>query len=104
MAKVCDVCGVRPATVRARVTTGQGETETLDLCEVDYRRLARQQRSASPLESNILGVFAVGDVRCGSVKRVGAAIGEGAAVVPQLHAFLVDAPVAPQCGPERPRG
>jgi ATP-dependent Clp protease ATP-binding subunit ClpC len=51
MAKVCDVCGVRPATVRARVTTGQGETETLDLCEVDYRRLARQQRSASPLES-----------------------------------------------------
>jgi thioredoxin reductase (NADPH) len=27
-------------------------------------------------------------VRCGSVKRVGAAIGEGAAVVAQLHTFL----------------
>jgi thioredoxin reductase (NADPH) len=33
-------------------------------------------------------VFAIGDVRAGSVKRVGAAIGEGAAVVPQIHAFL----------------
>jgi thioredoxin reductase (NADPH) len=30
----------------------------------------------------------VGDVRSGSVKRVGAAIGEGAAVVAQLHAYL----------------
>jgi thioredoxin reductase (NADPH) len=40
------------------------------------------------LESNILGVFAVGDVRFGSVKRVGGAIGEGAAVVAQLHAVL----------------
>jgi thioredoxin reductase (NADPH) len=46
---------------------------------------------ASPpasLESNIAGVFAVGDVRFGSVKRVGAAIGEGATVVQQIHAFL----------------
>jgi thioredoxin reductase (NADPH) len=34
----------------------------------------------------------VGDVRSGSVKRVGGAIGEGAAVVPQLHSVLEDAP------------
>jgi thioredoxin reductase (NADPH) len=34
------------------------------------------------------GVFAVGDVRAGSVKRVGAAIGEGAAVVAQIHKYL----------------
>jgi len=40
------------------------------------------------LETNVPGVFAVGDVRSGSVKRVGGAIGEGAAVVPQLHAYL----------------
>jgi len=33
-------------------------------------------------------VFAVGDVRSGSVKRVGAAIGEGAVVVAELHAAL----------------
>jgi thioredoxin reductase (NADPH) len=45
-------------------------------------------RSLLPLETGIEGVFAIGDVRCGSVKRVGAAIGEGAAVVAQLHTFL----------------
>ena len=42
------------------------------------------------LESNVPGVFAVGDVRAGSVKRVGGAIGEGAAVVPLLHAYLAE--------------
>jgi thioredoxin reductase (NADPH) len=36
-------------------------------------------------------VFAVGDVRSGSVKRVGGAIGEGAQVVAALHGFLADA-------------
>jgi thioredoxin reductase (NADPH) len=45
-----------------------------------------------PLESSIPGVFAVGDVRSGSVKRVGGAIGEGAAVVPQLHTVLAATP------------
>jgi len=34
------------------------------------------------------GVFAVGDVRCGSVKRVAAAVGEGSTVVSAIHAFL----------------
>jgi thioredoxin reductase (NADPH) len=48
---------------------------------------ARQPMS---LETSHHGVFAVGDIRSGSVKRVGAAIGEGAAVVPQLHAFLTN--------------
>jgi thioredoxin reductase (NADPH) len=43
-----------------------------------------------PLETNVPGVFAVGDVRSGSVKRVGGAIGEGAAVVAQVHAFLAE--------------
>ena len=46
------------------------------------------ERIPLPLETGVDGIFAVGDVRCGSVKRVGAAIGEGAAVVAQLHAFL----------------
>ncbi len=47
-------------------------------------------RSSSPLESSVPGVFAVGDVRSGSIKRVGASIGEGAQVVAALHAFLAD--------------
>jgi len=41
-----------------------------------------------PLETSVPGVFAIGDVRSGSVKRVGGAIGEGAAVVAELHAYL----------------
>jgi thioredoxin reductase (NADPH) len=40
------------------------------------------------LESTLPGVFAVGDVRSGSVKRVGGAIGEGAAVVALIHQHL----------------
>jgi thioredoxin reductase (NADPH) len=43
---------------------------------------------SSPLESSVPGVFAVGDVRSGSVKRVGSAIGEGAQVVQAIHGFL----------------
>ena len=42
----------------------------------------------APLETSVPGVFAAGDVRSGSVKRIGGAIGEGAAVVPLVHSFL----------------
>ena len=45
-------------------------------------------RPSAALQSNVQGVFAVGDVRSGSVKRVGAAIGEGAAVVASIHQHL----------------
>jgi thioredoxin reductase (NADPH) len=45
-------------------------------------------RPPLPMETSVSGIFAVGDVRSGSVKRVGAAIGEGAAVVAQIHAYL----------------
>jgi thioredoxin reductase (NADPH) len=41
-----------------------------------------------PLETNLPGVFAIGDVRSGSIKRVAAAVGEGAQVVAALHAYL----------------
>jgi thioredoxin reductase (NADPH) len=43
---------------------------------------------ALSLQSSAPGVFAVGEVRSGSVKRVCGAIGEGAAVVAQLHVHL----------------
>jgi thioredoxin reductase (NADPH) len=45
----------------------------------------------APLETSLPGVFAIGDVRSGSVKRVAAAVGEGAQVVAALHAFLAEA-------------
>ena len=40
------------------------------------------------LETTVPGIFAAGDVRGGSMKRVAAASGEGASVVPLVHAFL----------------
>jgi thioredoxin reductase (NADPH) len=49
---------------------------------------ASQERRCLPLETSRHGVFAIGDVRAGSVKRVSAAVGEGAALVPQLHDYL----------------
>jgi thioredoxin reductase (NADPH) len=45
-------------------------------------------RAVLPLETSFPGVFAIGDVRAGSVKRVAAAVGEGAAVVAQIHTAL----------------
>jgi thioredoxin reductase (NADPH) len=45
-------------------------------------------RPTLPLETSFPGVFAIGDVRAGSTKRVAAAVGEGAAVVAQIHTVL----------------
>ena len=47
-------------------------------------------RPPLPLETSKPHVFAVGDVRAGSTKRVAAAVGEGAAVVAQIHIALGD--------------
>ena len=46
------------------------------------------QDGAHMLATNRDGVFAVGDVRCGSVKRVAAAVGEGSTAVSAVHAWL----------------
>jgi thioredoxin reductase (NADPH) len=45
-------------------------------------------REPLPYETSIPGVFAVGDVRHGSVKRVAAAVGEGSAVIGPIHALV----------------
>jgi thioredoxin reductase (NADPH) len=44
------------------------------------------------LETSVPGVFAIGDVRAGSTKRVAAGVGEGAGVVSQIHSFLANLP------------
>jgi thioredoxin reductase (NADPH) len=51
----------------------------------------RSSRPILPLETSRPGVFAIGDVRAGSTKRVAAAVGEGAAVVAQIHSLLAAA-------------
>jgi thioredoxin reductase (NADPH) len=45
-------------------------------------------RDPLPFETSVPGVFAVGDVRSGSLKRVAAAVGEGSSVVRQVHEYL----------------
>jgi thioredoxin reductase (NADPH) len=57
--------------------------------------LTGQQRPADapvpaplPLQTSLPRVFAIGDVRSGSTKRVASAVGEGAAVVAQIHSIL----------------
>ncbi|MET0991401.1 MAG: FAD-dependent oxidoreductase [Lacisediminihabitans sp.] len=45
-------------------------------------------RSPLPFETSIPGVFAAGDVRAGSMKRVAAAVGEGASAVHSVHAAI----------------
>ena len=52
----------------------------------------RDMPSRAALETSVPGVFAIGDVRAGSTKRVAAAVGEGAAVVAQIHQFLANLP------------
>ena len=72
----------------------QPNTDWLSDCEVgtDPKGFVRTGIAAGPgrgeLETSRSGVFAIGDVRAGSVKRVAAAVGEGAQVVAAVHAFL----------------
>lgn len=47
----------------------------------------------SPFATTLRGVFAVGDVRSGSIKRVASGVGEGSVVVQAIHRFLNPAPL-----------
>jgi thioredoxin reductase (NADPH) len=73
-------------------------TDWLRSCgmEVDERGFIRTGSNCTEgrlsLETSRPGVFAIGDVRSGSVKRVAAAVGDGAQVVAALHQFLADEP------------
>jgi thioredoxin reductase (NADPH) len=60
-----------------------------DLSAADMPPASREAyRQPQSFETNWPGIFAVGDVRCGSVKRVAAAVGEGSACVQQVHQAL----------------
>ncbi|CAH1198180.1 Thioredoxin reductase [Candidatus Nitrotoga sp. BS] len=78
-----DSCGVE-LNDKGFVCTG------IDLSPVDNVQLThlKKDHHPLPLETSVAGVFAIGDARAGSTKRVAAAVGEGAAVVAQVHAWL----------------
>jgi len=46
------------------------------------------ERDPLPLESSVPGIFAAGDVRHGSIKRVAGAVGEGATAIRFVHTHL----------------
>jgi thioredoxin reductase (NADPH) len=46
------------------------------------------ERQPKPFETSVPGVFAAGDVRHGSAKRVGSAVGQGAMAMPFIHEYL----------------
>jgi thioredoxin reductase (NADPH) len=55
---------------------------------VAARTAAANLRPPLPLETTMPGVFAVGDVRHGSVKRVAAAVGDGGVSIRSVHQYL----------------
>lgn len=48
------------------------------------------RRPRLPYETSVDGLFAVGDIRVGSMKRVAAAVGEGSSVIRSVHQYLAD--------------
>ena len=50
-------------------------------------------REPYPLEASLPGLFAAGDVRSGSIKRVASAVGEGSMAVRLVHQYLADTDV-----------
>jgi thioredoxin reductase (NADPH) len=72
-------------------------TEWLDNClaldEKGFIQTGRDEAGramASPFATTKPGIFAVGDVRSGSVKRVASGVGEGSVVVQAIHQFLAE--------------
>lgn len=76
-------------------------TAWLGQCDVhvDAKGFVRAAPFASedrlPFQTNRAGIFAIGDIRSGSIKRVAAAVGEGAQIVPTLHHYLEQAAQTP---------
>jgi thioredoxin reductase (NADPH) len=62
------------------------------LTGADVRRSGRWPLERDPylLETSVPGIFACGDVRCGPVKRVAAAVGEGSMAIAFVHQCLRD--------------
>jgi thioredoxin reductase (NADPH) len=67
-------------------------TDLVDI-EPEARRVS-SGRSPTQYETSVPGIFAVGDVRHRSVKRVASAVGEGSTCISLVHDYLSVAPYA----------
>jgi len=61
---------------------------TLTMDDKGFIITGSEASSSAFFGTNLAGVYAVGDVRCGSVKRVASAVGEGSVVVSDIHKYL----------------
>jgi thioredoxin reductase (NADPH) len=62
--------------------------DCVDLDANGFVRTSSGSEDRGPFETSVPGIFAVGDVRSGSVKRVASAVGEGSVVVAAIHHYL----------------
>ncbi|MBS0471348.1 MAG: FAD-dependent oxidoreductase [Proteobacteria bacterium] len=58
--------------------------------KIDPKGFVCPRDAGHPTETSVPGIFVIGDVRAGSIKRVAAAVGEGAQVVSAIHGYLAD--------------
>ncbi|MGY6127909.1 FAD-dependent oxidoreductase (plasmid) [Paraburkholderia strydomiana] len=64
------------------------EIDERGFVKTGYTAGVRPETACFALQTNVPGVFAIGDARAASAKRVAAAVGDGAAVVSEIHQFL----------------
>ena len=74
-----------------RTRIGLRVPASLSTPRASFSQDRRQARDAMRWKRPVSGVFAIGDVRAKSIKRVAAAVGEGAQVVAALHSYLASA-------------
>jgi thioredoxin reductase (NADPH) len=82
--------GVQPRTDWLHATVARDDAGyVLSVCDFPPEAVGWPlQRPPLPFETSLPGVFAVGDVRHGSIKRVASAVGEGSVTVRSLHDYL----------------
>ena len=86
--------GLRPGRQVATMMGGMGRA--YDGAYAQYVSVPAAQ--VIPFESSLPGVFAAGDVRHGSVKRVAGAVGEGSVAVGSVHQYLAQLAASPATG------
>jgi thioredoxin reductase (NADPH) len=89
LASLFVMIGARPRTEWLPQDVGRdGDGFVLSGADSAASSLWRLDRPPQPHETTVPGLFAIGDVRHGSVKRVASAVGEGSVVVSEIHQFL----------------